>query len=46
MVVFSMAKKRAVTVLAMPNSAHDSRSAVTASRFLRFGLCGEVMGWG
>ncbi len=37
LVLFSIAKKSAVTVLAMPNSAHDSWSASSVSRRLRLG---------
>lgn len=38
MVLFSMAKKSAVTVLAMPNTAQDSESAAAVRRRLRLGL--------
>lgn len=41
LVLFSIAKKRAVTVLAMQNSAHAIWSAVADSFCLRLGLCSK-----
>jgi hypothetical protein len=41
LVLFSIAKKSAVTVLAMQNSAHAIWSAVADSFCLRLGLCSK-----